>query len=63
DENSKHNQSICENAVAHNGHPFHLVDPSPWPLIGSIATLILSIGGVLYMHQMDRIVFYIGLGL
>ena len=64
DENSKHNQSIVsENAVAHNGHPFHLVDPSPWPLIGSIATLILSIGGVLYMHQMNRIVFYIGLGL
>lgn len=63
-ESPKHNQSLTqENAGVHNGHPFHLVDPSPWPLIASIATLILAIGGVLYMHRLDRIVFYIGLGL
>jgi len=50
--------------IAHeHGHPFHLVDPSPWPLIAAIATLVLAIGGVLYMHQLDRVVFFIGLGL
>lgn len=44
-------------------HPFHLVDPSPWPLIAALSTLILAIGGVLYMHKLDHYVFYIGLGL
>jgi len=32
-------------------HPYHLVDPSPWPLIGSISALLLTIGGVMYMHS------------
>jgi len=30
-------------------HDYHLVNPSPWPLIGSIAVLTLAIGGVTYM--------------
>jgi cytochrome c oxidase subunit 3 len=32
-------------------HPFHLVDPSPWPLLGSIGALASTIGGVMYMHS------------
>jgi cytochrome c oxidase subunit 3 len=32
-------------------HKFHLVDPSPWPFMGSIGALILTIGGVMYMHN------------
>jgi cytochrome c oxidase subunit 3 len=31
-------------------HPFHLVDPSPWPLLASFSALISTVGGVLYMH-------------
>jgi cytochrome c oxidase subunit 3 len=30
-------------------HDYHLVNPSPWPLIGSVALLALAIGGVTYM--------------
>ena len=30
-------------------HDYHLVNPSPWPLIGSIAVLVLAVGGVVYM--------------
>jgi cytochrome c oxidase subunit 3 len=30
--------------------PYHLVDPSPWPIIGSISALILALGGLTYMH-------------
>ncbi|MEO0549903.1 MAG: cytochrome c oxidase subunit 3 [Pseudomonadota bacterium] len=30
-------------------HDYHLVNPSPWPLIGSLAVLILAIGGVVFM--------------
>jgi len=32
-------------------HPYHLVEPSPWPLGASIACLVLTIGGVLAMHN------------
>jgi cytochrome c oxidase subunit 3 len=31
-------------------HSFHLVDPSPWPLISAGSALMLTVGGVLYMH-------------
>lgn len=31
-------------------HSFHLVDPSPWPIISGFSALLLTFGGVLYMH-------------
>jgi cytochrome c oxidase subunit 3 len=31
-------------------HSFHIVDPSPWPLVASFAALFLTFGTVLYMH-------------
>jgi cytochrome c oxidase subunit 3 len=30
--------------------PFHLVDPSPWPILVSFSLLNMAIGAVLYMH-------------
>ncbi len=30
-------------------HDYHLVNPSPWPLIGSIAVLLLAVSGVIFM--------------
>lgn len=31
-------------------HGFHLVDPSPWPLLGAFGALMTTFGGVLTMH-------------
>lgn len=31
-------------------HPYHLVDPSPWPALGSLAALILAFGFALALH-------------
>jgi heme/copper-type cytochrome/quinol oxidase subunit 3 len=31
-------------------HPFHLVDPSPWPIVSASACGITAIGAALYMH-------------
>jgi len=31
-------------------HGFHLVDPSPWPIISAFSALMMTFGGVLYMH-------------
>ncbi len=39
-------------ATAHQPkHPYHLVDPSPWPVVGAIAALLLTGGAVMYMHD------------
>jgi len=32
-------------------HPFHLVDPSPWPFVASLGALGLTFGGVMFMHN------------
>ncbi|MEN8195407.1 MAG: cytochrome c oxidase subunit 3, partial [Pseudomonadota bacterium] len=32
-------------------HPYHLVDPSPWPVVGSFAALLLFGGAVMAMHD------------
>ena len=32
-------------------HPYHLVDPSPWPVFGAFSGGILAIGMVFFMHD------------
>ena len=32
-------------------HSWHLVDPSPWPLVASLGAFFMTSGGVLYMHN------------
>lgn len=31
-------------------HSFHLVDPSPWPIISSFSALMLTVGATMFMH-------------
>ena len=44
------NQKLITNQTIMSNHPYHLVDPSPWPIIASLAALLLTVGGVMYMH-------------
>ncbi|HXP31678.1 MAG TPA: cytochrome c oxidase subunit 3 [Stellaceae bacterium] len=39
--------------TSHGGHkhPYHLVDPSPWPIVGAIAAGFATGGGVIFMHD------------
>ena len=37
---------MAQDAVKHD---YHLVNPSPWPLVGSMAAMIMAIGGVVWM--------------
>jgi cytochrome c oxidase subunit 3 len=30
--------------------PYHLVEPSPWPIIGSISAFVLAVAALTYMH-------------
>ncbi len=42
-------------------HPYHIVRPSPWPLLGAFAGGLLALGMVLYMHNVSIGDFQIGL--
>ena len=33
-------------------HDYHLVDPSPWPIVGSVAALVLAVGLIAWMHKL-----------
>jgi cytochrome c oxidase subunit 3 len=41
-------------AEAHHAHPsdhpYHLVSPSPWPIVGGISALALALGFIAFMH-------------
>ncbi len=43
-----------------NKHPYHLVDPSPWPFIGSMSGGLLAVGAVLFMHAEINWVLVLG---
>ena len=47
-------------AHAAPNHPYHLVDPSVWPLVGAIAGFALTGGLVLFMHDITSAVLPIG---
>jgi cytochrome c oxidase subunit III len=42
-------------------HDYHLVNPSPWPIVGSISAFIMAIGGILLMRHVTPFVFVIGI--
>ncbi len=42
-------------------HPYHMVDPSPWPVVGALAAGTLATGVVLFMHDITWIVMAIGI--
>jgi cytochrome c oxidase subunit 3 len=32
-------------------HPFHMVNPSPWPAMGAFSALVLAFGAIFYFHK------------
>ncbi len=49
--------------MADHKHPFHLIDPSPWPLVASLAGGMFTFGMVLFMHDKTPLVLYAGIAL
>jgi cytochrome c oxidase subunit 3 len=41
-------------------HDYHLVDPSPWPLIGSLSAFTTAVGGVMIMKSLTLAGMHIG---
>lgn len=38
-------------SATHQQHPYHLVEPSPWPVVGAGAALTLFGGLVMFLHE------------
>jgi cytochrome c oxidase subunit 3 len=51
---------VSDHGHAAPKHPYHLVDPSVWPLVGAIAGGAMAGGGVLFMHGYGYWVLIIG---
>ena len=51
--------------IAHEkkGHDYHLVEPSVWPLLSSVAALILAFGAVLFFHTKSFWLMTVGFAL
>lgn len=32
-------------------HDYHLVDPSPWPAVGSLSAFVMAVGAIFWMHK------------
>nr|YP_010535005.1 cytochrome c oxidase subunit III [Meloe proscarabaeus]UYA96972.1 cytochrome c oxidase subunit III [Meloe proscarabaeus] len=45
----------------HKNHPFHLVDISPWPILGSFSALIMMAGIIKWFHLFSTDLLFIGL--
>ncbi len=43
--------------------PYHLVNPSPWPIMGATAGLFTVLGIVFWAHYGEKIIFAIGIAL
>lgn len=44
-------------------HPFHMVEPSKWPFVGAVGSLVMAIGAIQFMTEGSAIGFYAGLAI
>ena len=40
-------------------HDYHLVEPSPWPAVGSVSAFLMAVGAIGWMHHMFAAAPYI----
>ena len=48
--------------IRYQSHPYHLVDPSPWPIATSFAMLVVTLSAVMYMHGFKYGGYFLNLG-
>jgi cytochrome c oxidase subunit III len=41
-------------------HDYHLVDPSPWPLIGSVSAFFMALGAIMWMKDLTMAGAHVG---
>nr|ALO70783.1 cytochrome c oxidase subunit 3 [Ocypus brunnipes] len=45
----------------HKNHPFHMVDVSPWPILGSMGAMTMMVGLVKWFHFQSISLFILGM--
>ncbi|KAK5838470.1 hypothetical protein PVK06_007200 [Gossypium arboreum] len=61
--NLENARSHFDKVLVEQRHSYHLVDPSPWPILGSLGALATTVGGVMYMHSFQGGARLLSLGL
>nr|YP_010470882.1 cytochrome c oxidase subunit III [Cteniopinus ruber]UVF38383.1 cytochrome c oxidase subunit 3 [Cteniopinus ruber] len=46
--------------MSHKNHPYHLVEASPWPILGSLSALIMMSGIIKWFHMFNNSLLMIG---
>nr|AFY30507.1 cytochrome c oxidase subunit III [Zorotypus medoensis] len=44
-----------------NNHPYHLVDMSPWPILGSISALFMTLSMVMMFHKLNHLMMFMAM--
>ncbi len=52
---------MAHDTHAQKKHPYHLVNPSPWPLTTSLGVLVAAVGAILFMRDINAWVFAAGM--
>nr|ADL09116.1 cytochrome c oxidase subunit III [Forpus modestus] len=47
--------------MAHQAHSYHMVDPSPWPILGATAALLITSGLTMWFHYNSSQLLILGL--
>nr|YP_009971687.1 cytochrome c oxidase subunit III [Hymaea magna]QNG56371.1 cytochrome c oxidase subunit III [Hymaea magna] len=47
--------------TSHKNHPFHLVDVSPWPILGSFSAMTIMMGLIKWFHFFKSDLLFLGL--
>nr|QIV24788.1 cytochrome c oxidase subunit III [Analophus parallelus] len=45
---------------AHKNHPYHLVDVSPWPILGALSAMITMVGLIKWFHMYSSDLLFLG---
>nr|AXS66085.1 cytochrome c oxidase subunit 3 [Elateroidea sp. 9 KM-2017] len=45
---------------SHKNHPFHLVDVSPWPILGAFSAMIMMTGMIKWFHMFNNSLLLLG---
>jgi len=48
-------------SAVEKNHDYHMVAPSPWPVVGSVSVFIMAVGGIAFMHNWTPWIFVVGL--
>ena len=43
-------------------HDYHLVDPSPWPAVGSVSAFVMAVGAITWMQMFAAAPLVFGAG-